>query len=73
MREPYEALANAIVAQAARDYRSALKKLKRNPENLDALWRKGEVESFFRSAWYQELTNLDPELLIMRLKKEVNA
>ena len=31
--DPYEKLANAIIIQAARDYRTALRKLRRNPRN----------------------------------------
>ena len=34
--DPYQDLANAIVLQAARDYRTALKILKRNPRNESA-------------------------------------
>ena len=35
--EPYEALGNAIILQAVKDYRTALKKVKRNPQNRMAL------------------------------------
>lgn len=34
---PYEKLANAIILQAVSDYRVALKKVKKNPKNRDAI------------------------------------
>lgn len=71
MCEPYETLANAIVLQAVEDYRRALRKLKSNPDYSPALYTKREVERFFRSRWYAELTSVNPEKLILELKKEV--
>lgn len=32
---------------------------------------KAEVERFFRSAWYRELTSVDGEFLILKLQAEV--
>ncbi|HQK34832.1 MAG TPA: hypothetical protein PK074_08915 [Spirochaetales bacterium] len=71
MCEPYEMLANAIVLQAVEDYRRALRKLKSNPDYSPAIYTKREVERFFRSRWYAELTSVDPAILIRELKKEV--
>jgi len=71
MCKPYETLANAIVLQAVEDYRRALRKLKSNPDYSPALYTKREVERFFRSRWYAELTSVDPAILIRELKKEV--
>ncbi len=48
----YENLANAIILQAAKDYRMALKCLKANPKNRTALADKDEIERFFRSQWF---------------------
>lgn len=45
----YEKLANAIILQAVKDYRDALKTLWRNPNNVSANAVKSEVEQFFRS------------------------
>lgn len=59
---PYQNLANAIVAVAADDYRAALK-------NQDAHLLKN-LEQFFYSDWYKILTRVSPDLLIDRLKKE---
>ena len=70
---PYEELANAIVLQAVRDYRDAVKKLSRGRKNRDAQFTKEECLRFFRSKWFSLLTDLDPEFLIRRLDEEVTA
>lgn len=69
---PCEKLANAIVLQAVSDYRAALKKVKKNPKNRDAMDEALQIEKFFRSEWYQVLTSVDGEYLIDRLRKEVS-
>lgn len=71
MTDPYEKLANAIVISAARDYRAAMKKLKKNPRNREAMQDAMECERFFRSRWYSTLTTVDGEYLINRLREEV--
>lgn len=58
----YLDLANAIVTQAANDYRDALNR--NHPRRLL------EIEKFFRSKWYRILTKVDGEYLIEKLKKE---
>ena len=69
---PCEKLANAIVLQAVSDYRAALKKVKKNPKNRDAIDGVLQIEKFFRSKWYQTLTSVDGEYLIERLRKEIS-
>ena len=69
----YENLANAIILQAVKDYRVALKCLKVNPKNKSALADKDEVERFFRSDWFSALTSVDGEMLIRSLTMEVDA
>jgi len=71
MNDTYEKLANAIVLQAVKDYRHALKRLNKHPNNESALSTKREVERFFRSGWYTSLTTVDPEMLISKLNEEV--
>jgi len=73
MTEPMEVLANAIILQSVKDYREAIKKLKRNPKNKDAKHTIIEVERFFHSAWYRELTSVDGDFLMKKLRMEVNA
>lgn len=68
----YEALANSIVAQAAKDYRKALEKLKRNPRYSSALRDKADCESFFQSEWMKELTEVDGRWLMQAIRKEIN-
>ena len=69
----YESLANAIILQAVKDYRMALKSLKANARNRTAQADKAEIERFFRSQWYSALTDVDGEMLIRFLQKEVGA
>ncbi len=69
---PYGDLANAIILQAVKDYRKALRKLNKHPRNESALNTKCEVERFFRSEWYTLLTKVNPEILISKLNEEVS-
>ena len=62
--DPYEELANAIVAQAARDYMSALRM------GYKGHYAQVKLERFFRSSLFRRLTNVDPEYLITRLREE---
>ncbi|WP_102343581.1 hypothetical protein [Galactobacillus timonensis] len=71
--DPYEDLATAIVAQAAKDYLSALKRLKKNPGNAMAMEDAIRLESFFHSSLYNDLTSVDSDYLIQRLKEKVAA
>lgn len=71
MNDPYENLANAIILQAANDYRAALRTLERNSKYPPALQDKSEVERFFRSEWYKLLTSVDGETLLRMLREEV--
>ena len=59
----YKELANAIILQAVKDYRKALKH--------DERGRKREIEKFFRSVWFSILTNVAHEMLIQKLRAEV--
>ena len=63
----YEDLAEAIILQAVKDYRISL----RRPYSKE--WQKvrKSCECFFRSAWFGVLTDVDPELILAGLKKEV--
>lgn len=69
--DPYERLANAIVLSAVADYRAALKKVKRNPKSKAAIDEALQLEKFFRSSWYQQLTLVDGEFLIRKLQDEI--
>ena len=67
----YENLANAIVLQAVKDYKKALRQLEGNPRNQEARHDKVRLEKFFRSQWYGVLTELDPERLMAGVKENV--
>ena len=69
----YQRLADEIIIRAVKDYRKALRTLKYHPENDTARRSKREVEKFFNSQWFGVLTEIDPEMLISRLRKEVGV
>ena len=69
---PVQQLANAIIVQAAEDYRESLRKLKINPKHRASLRMKHDCESFFRSDWFLMMTNVDATYLIRKLKEEAN-
>lgn len=68
--DPYEELAKAIIVQAAEDYRNALMLLKKNARIIKGNRDKKDCESFFRSRWFGELTGVDGEFLIKKLREE---
>ena len=70
MTDPYEDLAQAIILQAAKDYRAARKKAKYNPKNKEAKLMIQDCESFFRSDWFSALTGIDGQMLLEKLKEE---
>ena len=70
--DPYEALASAVVMQTVRDYRAAVKKLKRNRRNADARQMKEECERFFLSEHFNTFTEIDGRMLLSRLRREVS-
>lgn len=63
-----EILANAIVEQAAKDYRWARMALVKGAENVAAAAMRSETERFFRSAWFGQLTSIDGEWLREKLE-----
>lgn len=69
--ECYVELANAIVLQAFKDYRSTLWNLTRHPNDPDAARSKKSLERFFDSEWYKILTTVDAEILKHEEKKQV--
>ena len=67
----YRELAAAIVLQAVKDYRTAIRRRRRHPGNQGARMRIREIEHFFRSEWYGQLSDVDPHELLQRLRQEV--
>ena len=70
---PYEALGNAVVLQAVKDYRDAVHKLSRGKKNTIAEFMKQECERFFKSPYFNVFTQLDGKALLSQLEKEVSA
>ena len=58
--KPYEALANAIIVQAAEDYRKVRTRK----------WEIDEIEKFFNSEMFAYMTNADPRFIIENLREE---
>lgn len=61
-------LENAIVIQACKDYRAALRGECEYPKRMLA-----DVMRFFQSGWYQILTNADWHYLVERMDKEYES
>ena len=66
----YEAIKNAIIEQAVKDYRCARTLLAKDAKNADAIDMRADTEQFFHSAWFALLTSLDGEWLLQKLEGE---
>ena len=73
MNGPYEELAGAIVMQAVKDWRRAVKTLKKKPRKESAKQMKEECERFFRSQWFEDLTDVDGSFRLRKLKQEAGT
>ena len=67
----YKNLANAIIVEASRDYRTARRILSRNPGNLQARYQLNSTIDFFESQWYEALTVMDGKELLRKLEEEI--
>lgn len=65
---PYKELANAIIVQAVKDYRTALNQLSLNPNDKVAQSEKRVLNAFsFR--FFSILTDLNGEVILAKLKE----
>lgn len=64
----YQYLVNAIILQAAEEYKTVLRKLKKNENDYDARKLKEELEYFFESDWFSFLCNIDPNWMMNQLE-----
>ena len=72
--ECYQSLANAIILQAVKDFRRCIKIVKRNGRNKEvAVKEMREIVEFIKSPWFKSPTNLEPQILLRKLKEEVNG
>ena len=69
--EDYEYIFEQVLIRAAKDYRNALKRLYKHPENPTALATKKEVECFFYSQWFTVLTKVNPNVIIKGIQEEI--
>ena len=67
----WEALAQAVILQAVEDYRKCRRLVRRKPGQTEAQKMIREVEAFFRSWWFCQLTDADGPMILEGLKKEV--
>ena len=71
MKQNWQALSQAIILQAVEDYRKCCRLVRRKPGQVDAQKMIREVEAFFRSRWFKQLTEADGNMILEGLKKEV--
>jgi hypothetical protein len=69
----YEALANAIIIQAAKDFRAAYKRMKRFPNDARAQDEVREITKFFCSQWFVMLSDVDGPTLLKKMKDEIDS
>ena len=70
MEEGYRTLIKNIVLQAVLDYKKAARMLKKCPKCRVAKGVKKDVEAFFASEWFNDLTGLDGKQVMERLQEE---
>ena len=58
----YDALANAIIIQACKDYRRAI-------ESFD-IYEMRQIRHFFHSQWFKMLSEVDGDYIIERIERE---
>ena len=66
----WENLAQAVIVQAAKDYRSAAIQHKKHPKRIVHILMMQDCEEFFLSDRFCLMTKLDGENLLKRIKEE---
>lgn len=69
--DPYQALTNAIIEQAVKDYRKALKIYYLHLQKQQYRQDVEDLERFFTSQWFELLTNLDGRSIMTRVRRMV--
>ena len=72
-RFAWEELANAIIIQAVKDWRRAMRHLRKHPTSMAAKKCIRETETFFLSEYFTLLTNYNGHTLLRRLKEEFHT
>ena len=68
----YEALANAIIIQAAKDFKAAYKRMKRFPNDTRVQDEVRDITKFFCSEWFEALSDADGPTLLRKIKDEID-
>ena len=68
----YKALANAIIIQAAKDFKAAYRWMKRFPNDACVQDEVKEITKFFCSQWFEELSDVDGPSLLRKIKDEID-
>ena len=71
MNRNYQDLANAVVTQAAKDYKYYRKRIEKNQDDDYAKHEVRELEAFFSSKWMKRLINIDGAEILARIKGEL--
>lgn len=69
--DPYQNLANAIIILAVKDYKVALARNKKFPNDRLNAHQVEKLEEFFLSDWFQMLSDLDGEQLMLDVERMV--
>ncbi|MDY2594633.1 MAG: hypothetical protein SOW34_07015 [Oliverpabstia sp.] len=72
-QEGYERLGREIIVLAAKDYKVALKRLRKDPGNYMAEREIKEIEAFFHGSLYAAITTMDPDVILRKLRQEVEG
>ena len=70
--ENYQALANAVILQAVKDFKPAYRRLKRHPNDKLAQDTVREITKFFCSDYLCALSDLDGPALLNRIIREMD-
>ena len=68
----WRALADAIILQAADDYRRLTRRLIKHPDEMDKASEKRRIERFLCSNWFGVLCELDGRRLLRDLKADLD-
>lgn len=71
--EGYKELGCAIVLQALKDYAGAFRRLKENEKDEKAIKEIASCEEFFRSGWFEALSDANGEELIRSIRKRIES
>ena len=64
-------MANAVVTQAAKDYKYYHNRIEKNPADDYAKHEVRELEAFFSSKWMKRRRNVDGAEILARIKGEL--